>query len=96
MPCGIAAMTPEIAAIFWVLAATLTALLPYRLQFPPGITLLALAPLLIVWIGMVHGWLWAVPALLAFLSMFRKPLIYFGKRALGMPVRHPADTSGAK
>lgn len=84
-------MTPEIAAIIWVLAATVTALLPFRWQFVPGITLLILAPLLIGWIGMTHGWLWAVPALLGFLSMFRNPLIYFGRKALGMPVRHPAD-----
>lgn len=84
-------MTSVVAAILWVLAATVTAFLPYRRQFPPGIALLVLAPVLIVWIGVEHGWLWTVPALLAFLSMFRNPLIYMTKRLLGRPVQRPVD-----
>lgn len=84
-------MTSGVAAILWVLAATVTALLPYRLQFPPGITLLVLAPVLIAWIGVEYGWYWAIPALLAFLSMFRNPLIYLTKRLLGRPVQRPVD-----
>jgi membrane-bound metal-dependent hydrolase YbcI (DUF457 family) len=84
-------MTSAVAAILWVLAATVTAMLPYRRQFPPGITLLALAPVLIVWIGVEHGWFWVIPALLAFLSMFRNPLIYMAKRSLGRPVQRPVD-----
>lgn len=86
-------MTSGVAAILWVLAATVTAFLPYRLQFPPGITLLVLAPAVIVWIGVEHGWYWAIPALLAFLSMFRNPLIYMAKRLLGRPVQRPGDTA---
>lgn len=84
-------MTSAVAAILWVLAATVTAFLPYRRQFPPGIALLILAPVLIVWIGYENGWLWIVPAVLAFLSMFRNPLIYMTKRLLGHPVQRPVD-----
>lgn len=84
-------MTSGVAAILWVLAATVTAFLPYRRQFPPGITLLVLAPVVIVWIGYEHGWFWVLPALLAFLSMFRNPLIYMARRAMGRPVQRPVD-----
>lgn len=70
-----------IAGCLWALAATVTAMLPYRMQFPPGIALLTAAPVLLVWIGLAHGvWIAAV-CLLAVLSLFRNPLIYFAKKA---------------
>ncbi len=71
-----------IAACLWAIAATVTAFLPMRLQFPPGITLLILAPVLLVWIGFDQGFWVAVIASLGFLSMFRRPLIYFGRRLI--------------
>ncbi len=80
-----------ISASVWVLAATVTALLPMKRQMVPGITLLVLAPVLIVWIGWQHGWLWAAFGLFAFLSMFRNPLIYFVRKALGKPVDLPPE-----
>ena len=67
----------------WVLAATVTALLPMRMQFAPGITLLVAAPILLIWIGYEHGFWTALLGLLAFMSMFRRPLAYLAKRALG-------------
>lgn len=76
---------PAVAAVIWALAATATAFLPMRRQMIPGLILLAAAPVLLVWIGIAHGWLWAVPALLAFVSMFRNPLIYLVRRATGRP-----------
>ena len=82
---------PLIAAGLWVFAATATAFLPMRRQMVPGVTLLVLAPMLIVWIGAHHGWFWIIPALLAFLSMFRNPLIYLWKRATGRPVSLPVE-----
>ncbi len=85
---------PLIAAVVWVLAATATALLPMRRQMVPGVILLALAPVLIVWLGAQHGWVWVIPALLAFLSMFRNPLIYFWKRSTGRPVNLPPELQG--
>ena len=83
---------PLVAGFVWVVAGTVTAMLPMRLQFPPGIVLLVSAPLLIVWIGAVHGWVAGVLALAAFLSMFRRPLVYFWKKARGLPVERPRET----
>ena len=75
----------------WVVAATLTALLPMRRQFLPGVTLLVLAPVLIVLLGMEFGLWVALAALLAFLSMFRNPLRYFARRGWGrVKGRHDA------
>lgn len=67
----------------WVLLATIVAFLPMRQQYPPGIALLIAAPLLLGWIAWDHGvWIF-VAGTLAFLSMFRNPLIYFLRRARG-------------
>ena len=72
-----------IVAIIWVFVATATALLPMRLQCAPGITLMLLAPVLVIWLGYVFGWGWSIAALLAFASMFRNPLKYIFARARG-------------
>lgn len=72
-----------LSACLWVLAATATAMLPMRHQYVPGITLLALAPVLMIWLSLVHGWWLGAIALAAFASMFRNPLRYFWKRARG-------------
>ncbi len=82
---------PVIAACLWVLAATVTAFLPYRLQYPPGLTLLVAAPLILIWMGWEHGVWVAGIATLGFLSMFRNPLIHLTRRALGLPVRRPDE-----
>jgi len=58
-------------------------MLPMRRQYPLGVTLLIAAPVLIVWIGFDYGWIAAVLALAAFVSMFRRPLMYFYARAKG-------------
>lgn len=72
---------PLLAACLWVFAGTATAVLPMRYQFAPGLTLLLLAPLLVAWIGFVHGpWL-AFAGVLGVLSMFRRPLAYLARRA---------------
>ncbi len=80
-----------LAGILWVLAASVTAMLPMRRQYPPGITLLILAPLLIIWLSWEHGVWIGLFALAAFMSMFRNPLIYFWKRWRGLPVNRPED-----
>ncbi len=67
-------MTALVAGCLWVLVATGTALLPMRRQMAPGLLLLASAPLLVVWLGLALGWWVSVVALLAFVSMFRRPL----------------------
>lgn len=82
---------PLILGCLWVLAAAATAMLPMRRQMVPGLALLIVAPGLLVWIGLVHGWLWLAIGLFAFLSMFRNPLLYFLRRALGRPARMPKE-----
>jgi len=72
-----------ITGCLWVLASAIVAMLPMRMQYPPGLALLIAAPFLLVWIGVVHGWVWLVIGLFAFVSMFRNPLIYMAKRVRG-------------
>ncbi|MCI2393479.1 DUF2484 family protein [Aliiroseovarius sediminis] len=77
-------MSPSlIAAAVWVIAASAVAFLPMRRQFGPGFVLLAAAPVLIIWIGAAHGWIWSAIGLGAFISMFRRPLWYLSRKALG-------------
>lgn len=79
-----------ISGCIWVILATLVAFLPMRRQFPPGIALLGAAPLLLGWMAWDHGaWIFAVGSL-AFLSMFRNPLIYFYRRARGQSPEVPS------
>ena len=87
-------MTPSlIAACLWVLAATMTALLPMRRQMAPGLLLLASAPLLILWVAATVAWWMGLLALLAFLSMFRRPLCALLRWARGRALLalHPED-----
>ena len=78
-----------ILACFWVLASTVTALLPMKHQYKPGVSLLVAAPVLIVWLGYDYGWWLSIAATLAFVSMFRNPLRYLWKRAKGEEVEIP-------
>ncbi|MDH3262995.1 MAG: DUF2484 family protein [Paracoccaceae bacterium] len=71
-----------ILACLWVLAATVTALLPYRRQFPSGIVLLLVAPAVIAFLGYEHGAIVALIAVAGFVSMFRRPLGYLARKAL--------------
>lgn len=84
-------MTLLLAACLWVLAATVTAFLPMRHQMLPGIALLLAAPVLIVWLGLDYGVWVAALATLAFASMFRNPLIYFARRAMGRRAHLPPE-----
>ncbi|MEZ5770283.1 MAG: DUF2484 family protein [Defluviimonas denitrificans] len=86
---------PVVLSCLWVLAAALVALLPMRRQFAPGFVLLAMVPVLIVWLAVTYG-VWAGVAILAvFISMFRRPLIYFAKRAMGRVPPRPSGDDGA-
>lgn len=80
---------PLTAGAFWILAAALTAMLPMRAQMILGLGLLIIAPVLLIWIGLTHGWIWLAFGLFAFVSMFRNPLIYFARRAFGLPSPDP-------
>ena len=77
-------MSPAlVTGCLWVIAASIVAFLPMRMQYPPGLTLLVLAPFVLGWIAMSHGWWIFVIGVFAFVSMFRNPLRYFWKRARG-------------
>lgn len=82
---------PLVIGALWVIASAIVAMLPMRLQMVPGIALLVAAPMLLVWIGWVHGWLWLALGLFAFVSMFRNPLRYFLRRALDLPAPLPKE-----
>ena len=83
---------PLIFGALWIIAAAVTAMLPMRRQMLPGWTLLIAAPALLIWIGVTHGWMWLAFGAFAFLSMFRRPLIYFARKARGLPVHDPRIT----
>lgn len=83
--------TSLILGCFWVLASTVTAMLPMRRQMIPGVALLLAAPVLLWFIASEHGvWVFAL-TLLAALSLFRNPLIYFVRRVMGLPVSLPVE-----
>ena len=74
---------PLLLGCAWILLASVVATLPMRRQFPPGIILLVLAPVLLGWIAWEHGvWIFGI-GLFAFISMFRHPLRYLFRRARG-------------
>lgn len=76
--------TVLILSCLWVIAASVTAFLPMRLQYAPGGLLLCAAPVLIIWLGGTHGWPWTVAGLLVVISLFRRPFAFclsrFGAR----------------
>lgn len=76
-------------SIGWVFASAIVAMLPMRRQYMPGVILLLAAPVLIVLLAKEVA-LWAAfAAALAFVSMFRNPLLYFWKRLSGQMVERP-------
>ena len=83
--------TSLISAAIWAILATIVALLPMRRQFFPGVILLFAAPVLLIYIGYQHGFWIAGLGLLGFLSMFRNPLIYLTRKALGHPAPLPKE-----
>jgi len=78
-----------IAACLWALASCITAMLPMRLQYAPGLTLLILALPLLGWIGHDHGIWPVVLGVAALVSLFRRPLGYLARRALGRAAERP-------
>lgn len=75
--------TALILASLWVVASAIVAMLPMRLQYAPGITLLILAVPLLIFVGLSHGFIWVALVLAAVVSMFRNPLRYFWRRYVG-------------
>ena len=79
------------ASLFWVFASVTVALLPMRFQYAPGLRLVLAAPVLMAWIACDVGSFAAAAALVAFLSMYRNPVFYLVRKAIGLPVRRPAE-----
>ena len=69
--------------VLWVFASAGVAMLPMRRQYVPGVILLIAAPVLIVLIGLQVGWIPALLALAAFISMFRNPLRFIWAKLRG-------------
>lgn len=72
-----------ISAVTWVFAATGVAMLPMRLQLPPGIILLIAAPFIIIWVGLDNGLIISAAAFAAFISMFRNPIRHYWRKWRG-------------
>lgn len=88
--------TVLILACAWVLAASALAFFPIRYQIAPGLGLLAAAPVLLVFIALEHGVVLTAIGLFALVSMFRRPLIYFIRRARGLPATRPRDEEAGR
>lgn len=74
-------MTASVVALcLWVVCAAAIAMLPLRRQIAPGLCLVLSAPALILWLAADLGWLAAVLATFAVLSMFRRPLVLMIRR----------------
>ncbi|MFV1440453.1 MULTISPECIES: DUF2484 family protein [unclassified Phaeobacter] len=69
-------MLSLLASVLWVFIATGVAALPVRWQRGPGIALVAVAPMLIYFLGRDHGWFAAAFGCFALVSMFRRPLLH--------------------
>ncbi|MBZ0124061.1 MAG: DUF2484 family protein [Roseovarius sp.] len=67
-------------ACLWVIAAAVVALLPRRRQYLPGLALLTAAVWLMWRLAAAHGAWIVLPALLAVVSMFRRPLAVLLRR----------------
>lgn len=59
------------------------------MQFPPGILLLVAAPFVIGFVAWQHGAVWMLVALAGFVSMFRRPLWFMGRRLLRLDPGEP-------
>lgn len=82
------------ACILWVFLSATVATFPLRMQYIPGAILLGAAPVLLLLIGVQAGWLYALPALVAFVSMFRNPLRFVLAKLRGQEFHVPgAGTS---
>ena len=72
-----------VAAISWVFLGTILAFLPISVQKMVGWPLLLAAPVLIWLMYREFGPFAAGFALFAFLSMFRRPLMFYARRLIG-------------
>lgn len=69
-----------IAAIVWVFATTIVALLPVARHYVPGRVLLCLSPAVIVWLGVDYGWGAVLFGFFAVASMYRRPIKFYWQK----------------
>lgn len=65
-----------IATCLWVLGCTLTAFLPMKRQYIPGLTLLIILPFMLAFLAYQHGPWVPLAVLVAAISLFRRPLFH--------------------
>lgn len=83
-----------ILTFLWIVACSITAMMPMRHQFIPGLTLLILTPFMLGFLGYQYG-LWVMLlGLAAFVSMFRRPLQHLLRKALGKPTSVAKEFEG--
>ncbi|MGC8203844.1 DUF2484 family protein [Aliiroseovarius sp. PTFE2010] len=68
-----------IFACLWAIGCTIVAFLPMRYQYAPGTLLLVAFPFLLAMLGRAHGGWAVVVALIAAVSLFRKPLAHLAR-----------------
>lgn len=76
-----------VSCCVWALLASVTALLPLRVQYAPAIMLAIVVPFLLIFVGFEHGLGAVALGLVAFVSLFRVPLLYVARQMIGEPVR---------
>jgi hypothetical protein len=76
-----------VSCCVWALLASVTALLPLRVQYAPAIMLAIVVPFLLIFVGFEHGLGAVALGLTAFISLFRVPLLYVARQMIGAPVR---------
>lgn len=75
--------TVLILACLWVVACSLTAMLPMKYQYAPGLALLLSGPVLLYFIAMEHGVPLTLLGVFAILSLFRRPLWHLARKLTG-------------
>ena len=76
-----------VSCCVWALLASVTALLPLRVQYAPAIMLAIVVPFLLIFLGFEHGLGAVALGLAAFVSLFRVPLLNVARQMIGGPVR---------
>jgi cytochrome c oxidase assembly factor CtaG len=77
-------------SIAWVSGFAANAPLPVQRHYVSAVLLARAAPVLLVLAGLIHGWIYALLGLVAFISMFRNPLRPIAARLRGAHPEFPA------
>lgn len=67
-----------LVTIIWILVVSAVGMMPRAFHKPFGFPLLAMFPVVLVYLGWEMGFFWALGLFLAGLSIFRYPARYYG------------------